>query len=126
VVVRSTGTDSVLATIPGPDRQAAAAPDVDVLRAAPLVVSALFERCPIDSHGFQVELRQRLGSHPPAAILWRAEVPLVLLLEEVLFMNRTIPRQLRERLIAEGRAQEVAVQQVRERQLWLLVPLPWD
>jgi hypothetical protein len=87
---------------------------------------ALFERCPFDAHGFQVELRQRLGSHPPAAVLWRAEVPVALLLEEILFLSRTAPRLIRERLVAAARLHFVGHQQVRERQLWLLLPRPRD
>jgi hypothetical protein len=87
-----------------------------------LAVIALFERCPFAAHGFQVEARPRAGSHPPAAVLWRAEVPVALLLEEILFVGRTAPRLIRERLLAAARQHSVAHQQVRERQLWLLLP----
>jgi hypothetical protein len=116
--------DSVLETLPRFVGQAAT-PAAEELRVAQLGVFALFQRAPFDMNGFQVELRHgELLHHPPAAVLWRNEVPLALLLNDMVAVNRTTPRLIRERVLGEATIQGFAREQVRERRLWQLLPHP--
>jgi hypothetical protein len=95
-------------------------------------VEAQFARRAMDGRWLQVELREqpvatspmtgKAVHSPPAAVLWQGARPLAVLIGTVLALNRTAPKCVRDRLIAEARSRSLAFQHVREPQLWRLLP----
>jgi hypothetical protein len=94
-------------------------------------VDALLERHRLVGAELQVELREVPATthplsgteiaSPPLAVLWQREVPVAVLVHGVLAVCRTGQRLLRERLVAEARARNLAIIFLRERRLWVLL-----
>ncbi len=94
-------------------------------------LAAFIERRPATAGGLEVELR--LG--PPApdpvpgslpdvsglAVLWDQEVPIAALVHDVVVVNQTAERTLRNRVQAAARRAGLTVESVREAKLWQLL-----
>jgi hypothetical protein len=96
--------------------------------------AALFARRVFDGRWLQIELREqplvtnplngREVQSPPIAVLWQSGLPLAMLVGNVLAVSRTAPRFARDLLVAEARMRNLPFVQVREVQLWQLLPVP--
>jgi hypothetical protein len=95
-------------------------------------VTAQLERRVMSGPWLQVELMEhpvmtspltgKAMRSPPAAVMWQGTRPIAVLIGQVLALNATAPRCIRDALIAEARRRALAFQHVREQQLHRLLP----